>query len=1039
MGGRRAIAVQAGAILLSLLLFPSPACPAPRSIVPETERISDIEARRELARLLSLSESGRAEALDMLTGQLSLSPWDDETRLALVEVLARSGRVAEAETALHNLPAKTLAQPEIQERIGTAWFAAGRMDRAAEHFRRAHEGGRPVLRMLAKALAWSGDSSQARPLLETLAAENPADREIAVLLVRLRLADGDATGARELADRLVGSAPGDPLTLAELADVETALGHAASARLLYAKAVAQAATTADKARLAERQTQAGKTWGAFGKAVVFWRKRADQGDAAARLPLALAYVAAQREAEAEGELRGMLLNAPDSPDGRAARLALARLKVNGEAFAEALEVLHPLLPGNAPGDLPPAQAHEAVALAAQAHWRRGDPQTSLALLATLPAEAEPGLRVRLLRASGRNAEARSVLARARAHHPRDPEISFLALGDEAASRPQLDALTAPDAHSPAELVAWSQLYAAQGWRDAAIHCQRTALAADTDHFPARMALAETLAASRRYPEALTELDALATEFPDSSKVLLTRARVLSWDRRYADAQAAYAELSQADPGDPVPLREAARVHFWAKERPQALDAYALLLSPPVDAALAADLARTADAAGSQRLRGLAQDIAQSAEQGSQYHKYEALLPAGAQSSSLPEPGLDAALVRNLPAYRIQKAASLEARAKNASFDNRFARALPLYDKLLDFEPGNQEARFDQAQAACSLGLCSRERAAYARLLEIDPMHTLAGTALERLDRRTAPSLALRQNIWHEEGRGRLARILRLRTDLGVSATAHDDHRFSLTQHLWEESPRHAKTYEAVGQTLAWQGVFTSTLRGDAAWTNKRYSMAALDNVDTGRIRLEVSLDDVARVGFGYERTEELANEYALRKAILSDTVFADLRMSPSREWDIAAEVRAKSYSDGNTGDMQRLAVGYLVTDFPRQLKAELSGERRNTDRQSQEVYAGADLVDILRPYWTPQEYTAAAFSLEWRHDLADLEFCGAPQHWYALRTTVGTDSENNPSVRLEAQWRYEFAGHWALEAKGLLHRSPKWDADGLWTGLGFGF
>jgi hypothetical protein len=42
-------------------------------------------------------------------------------------------------------------------------------------------------------------------------------------------------------------------------------------------------------------------------------------------------------------------------------------------------------------------------------------------------------------------------------------------------------------------------------------------------------------------------------------------------------------------------------------------------------------------------------------------------------------------------------------------------------------------------------------------------------------------------------------------------------------------------------------------------------------------------------------------------------------------------------------------------------------------------------------------------------------------------------------VRFEAEWKYEFAQRWLLEAKGLVHRSPQWDADGLWLGLDLGF
>ena len=996
--------------------------------MPPAERISDAEARRELARLLSSSEFGRAEALEILQSQLKIAPQDVDARLALAELLARAGRLPEAEETLAALPAKTLALPETQERIGDSYFAAGRMQAASRHFQAAFAGGRPVQRKLAQSLAWGGDIKQARPMLEKLFAESPADREVALLLVRLRLADGDVRRAAELASGLAAATPDNPQALAELADVETALGHAASARSLYEKALALPGGP----DLLPRYAQAMSLWGAFGRGIALQRQQVAAGKTEARLPLAETYRAAQRMDEAEGVLRSLMLEGT-APQ---ARLALARLKLGQEEPGAALEALEPLLAAAPP--LP--ESPKALALAARTQQRLGHLAEALRLLTLLPADQEPVLRGRLLLAAGLKDEASTLLAKAGKAAPRDAEIAFAALGGQTIAPASLDALTAPGAHPPAELTAWAALLAESGQREPALRCLRAALAADPQYFPARMALAETLAADRQYATALAELDALAAAFPDSSKVLLTRARVLSWDKRYAEAQEAYAKLSKADSTDPVPVREAARVHFWAKERDQALVSYASLRTPPVDATLAGKLGTIVDVTKDAQLGDIAANMVVAAAQGSEYRRYERLsLGQEQEFSSESAPAVNRALVDLLPTYRIQKSASLEARAKDLSFNRRFSQSLPVYGELLDFEPGNQEARFDLAQSACALGLCSAERAAYTRLLAIDPINTQTGAALERLERRTSPALSLRQNIWHEAGRGELARMLRLRTDLGLSVPVADDYRLGLTQHRWEESPRGSQSYEALGQTLSFEGVFSPVLRASASWTNKRYTTGRIGNVDTGRARLEFNLDDVARLGLGYERAEELANEFALRKRSLSDNLFADLTLSPARDWEINAEARGKSYSDGNVGDMQKLAVGYAFTDHPRQLKAILSGERRNTDKKSLEVYTGATLTDIRRPYWTPQDYTAAAFTLDWRQDLAKLFFCGAPEHYYGLRATAGTDSENNPSVRFEAEWKLEFAERWALEAKGLIHRSPQWDAEGLWLGLGLGF
>lgn len=1014
-------------------------CRPGESLVPSDRRISDAQAQNELVFLLASNDSSRAEAPALIRSILSQNPQNAEARLFLAELVALEGRVEEGrdeyvEELLAALPVSIRDNGVTQECIGNAYFLAGRMLQAAKYYRQSLDNGRPVLSRLAQSLAWGGKEQQALLLLERLHAQQPDDRKATLLLARLRLEDGDSTGTQELVSELESgldvARSEERALLADVADLEGELGHAGMARALYDRIV----TTENDEFFARRRARAMYLWGAFDSASAFWMPRSKE-DPEACLELGRTFVAAQRRAEAEGAFRRVILHPGDAPQGpkllRQARLDLARLKLEQHTPEATLDVLGPLLAEVTPSVAVSGELREAVLLAASARWQQKRPAEGLHLLDYLGPNAAPVLRAQLLQALGEDDAAKNLLLAAHAATPDDPEIAFLVLGDAVDAPSHLDSLTAPGATSPSCLTAWARLYTAQRRHQAALRCLNAALAADQRYFPARMAKAEALASARRYDECLSDLEGLEREFPDSSQIRLTRARVLSWAKQYPEAQKVYTAMSAASPSNPIPIREAARVYSWAKEEEQAQVTYARLLAPPVDAMLT----EAPWDATTQVQHRVSQERIEIP-----YLEYEALLQQDTSGFSTGDKAaLQDLLTELLPTYWIQKGVWLESQAEQLAFDRRFLRALPVYDELLEFEPDNQEARFDQAQAACSLGVASLARSVYERLLEIDPMHMLAGPALEQMDRRAAPQLTVRHNVWHESGRGRLARILRQRSDLGLTVTFADDYHMTLTQHLWEERPRSAPVSEALGQTLAFYGVFTPSLRGECSWTQKRYSTDGLGTLDTGRAWLEYNFNDWALVGGGWERREELANKYALRQHAASNNLFMDLRVPVNRRWDVAAEVWSKSYDDSNQGDLERVAVGYLVSDHPRQLKVTLSGERRDTVHQSQEQYLDGKIIDIVHPYWTPQDYLAGALELEWRHDLAEEQYCGAPQHWYALRPATGTDSDDNLFSRLEAEWFYEFSRHWSVDAKWLIHRSQQWDADGLWLGLGYRF
>jgi hypothetical protein len=126
-----------------------------------------------------------------------------------------------------------------------------------------------------------------------------------------------------------------------------------------------------------------------------------------------------------------------------------------------------------------------------------------------------------------------------------------------------------------------------------------------------------------------------------------------------------------------------------------------------------------------------------------------------------------------------------------------------------------------------------------------------------------------------------------------------------------------------------------------------------------------------------------------------------------------------------------LSPALAWTDHPRIFKTILMLEYRDTDRAAVFIPGATGLANIVHPYWTPQDYTHAAVTLEWYRDLAKSYFVGSEEHLYDLRATFGTDSESNPALTLEADWRREWRNRWIFRAGLYLNLSREWDAHGM--------
>lgn len=866
-------------------------------------------------------------------------------------------------------------------------------------------------RSIVPAGSWMSDFEARLSLAELLSYKDASQSEAAAQLARL-----------------VAEAPLTHEVRARIADITANVGHSKSARQLYMELIAADSSPELKLRLADQMI----TWGDFYAAERIYRDRLNlvPADREILLKLAGLLTSSERYEEAEGIYRRLLdkdANAVDALTG------LVTVKTQEKDFAAALALLDGRLTGS-------AQLHELTARKgtlllqarryseARAAWQQLVSSKQFGTVALIgigksylgendTKTAQPWFE-KAVAAAPDNVEARFFRDLARAE-------------DENFLRERLMQLKSPRQQSQL-----GGLYAAKGDAEKALACYQVALARDPDFYPARLGRVDSLASLYRYSESIEEYRRLAAEFPGNSRINIGLARVLGWSKAYDDSLSQYGKLILQNPIDPVLRKEMARTAVWAKDMEKASKYYDQLLSPAVDATLAVKLVRLGASDGNKSAEMLAEQVSRNSANGSIYQGYEEVSTAieqGVVTDPSERQKTKNILLELLPEYRIQKGIALEKEAKLFGWNRRFIHALDRYDELTALQPGNEEALFDKGQTECALGLCCDARRTYGHLLAIDPLHNLAGEALKRDRINRSPALEFSQNYWNEEGRGELARISRYKSTLGVNVPVFGCYNLSLAGNAWVEAPKYGgESYTAYGSTIGFSGTINRYLSGSVGWTRKQYELGVLGVKDTALAHLSINLNDHLRWDINYERKDELYNYFGIRQGgVQSDAWSMGLSGNPSRSLSLAGTMGYLRYNDDNNGQFATLSAGYAFTDHPRIFKVIANAEYRDTTNLNSYVYNRRNqMIDITHPYWTPKDYFGESLTFEWYHDLSRLFFCGSQQHFYDMKATVGTDSENNLSARFEAEWHYEFYERWLLSLKGMINRSREWDAIG---------
>ncbi len=1011
------------------------------SIVDPKSQISDFEARYELAKILSRHKRNWKQALKQYIILQREQPNNPKLWFDISHFYTFHQKFSEALPILYSLVyhypldsqllIQTLLNFDLEKKSKKR---LGNVKNQSIISLKDQISDDDAMHELAKILARHEKSlDEALELYLILLEKKPHDPDLVVEASRIYIQQKKYQEALVLLYPTLNDYPENVDLLVEAARAEHGLQHPKQSQVLLLRALAL--TKKPKPILLDYASNL-MLIGSFYQAEKIYREALEAEPDSLDLTLNIAWTlaSAQRYEEAEGIYRKLLLKDPCQTKVLEALVTLKEFERDFDAALDFIEILLLLKP----------QDPSYLLLKANLLYRNESYLEALQVFdlliddSKLSTQAFIGKGI-VYRKLGKCEESNENFQKAYESDPSSIKVQFYAARQDVLSNNFIQQVIEKTSDLK-KLEEWANVYSENGMSSISAFYEAI-LKIDSDYFPARVGLASALSANYRFDEALNIYLSILEDFPENSKILLEVARVHSWAKNYECSIKWYNHLIALNPEDPVPRREKARVAYWAKWIDESLKTYQEVLYPSVDKLLMNALrAFRSDDCNEYPLSNSLEPIFQLAENGSIYKGYEIFSSQFKDISNelnceeLSQ--IESILIDYLPLYRIQKSFYLESYTKALDWQGYSLHALPIYRQLINFSPGNEEALFGYGQDYCNLGLCKCSRRIYEHILHIDPNHNMVRMAWERTLLKEHPLIQANYTYWRERGTGQFSQsqITRQQFDEMVQWSPSCDWNFRFIQREWLEYPFFKeKYYPAEGQSIEVDHIFNAYVKGSASATRKNY-FHRFPSRYTCLATLWFNLYDYANLGIGFERRDEIYNFFTLKQGIQASVYWLTIKAN-SHSWETATTYRHYDYNDANTLDHINLLIAYTFIDDPTLFRIILNANWRNTAHLTKFVIdpTTGDIINVIHPYWTPQNYYMGSVTLHFRYNYAYFIYCEAPQRYLDVKVSAIDDTAQNPSGQLTFEWKHEFMYHLGFQVVGYIQRGRLWNADGFWA------
>lgn len=574
-----------------------------------------------------------------------------------------------------------------------------------------------------------------------------------------------------------------------------------------------------------------------------------------------------------------------------------------------------------------------------------------------------------------------------------------------------------------EMLSWAYLYKENDDPEMSYYLFKKILDEDEDNYYAKKSMADWYISQSDFKEAIVYLDQILKDFPKDYNILIEKARALSWMEDFDESIAIYKELISNN--NSLIIRDIARTYAWNQDLKKAKREYDLLLSPSVDELL---IKKVPELFSKKTILDK-----------KPYYFYEKV-KNDIDKEILKNDDIKNEVLNLYGIYRIQKSTYLEKIAKNYFGNSYFIHAINVYKELIDFEPWNEEAIFDLAQSYCYFGICNESKKIYKNILKKNIYHSLAKEAYNLNVIKSHPSINPKYRFFREQGRGELDRITKNRAIFDINIPIYCKNELSIGGVFWNDRPNFphntqvrnenslAKSYYSYGIKAEWKQILNEYISLKAGVEQKHYIKDFTDRT-SGYFHLFFNIYDYMKLQGMFDQENKIDNYFGLKHGTQFRRILVKTFIPIKNIIDIDGSIRFYYFNDKNKMQYHNLNIDLHIVNNPVLFKLSFLGEYRDTRKQNVYIYDGNDLVDIKYPYWTPDEYWAYRVAIDLIGDFSKIKFCGNEKRYYMLDIKVGNDTENNPTVIVDGLLHYEFYKHWAMEIKGLVHRSTLWNSE----------
>ncbi len=377
----------------------------------------------------------------------------------------------------------------------------------------------------------------------------------------------------------------------------------------------------------------------------------------------------------------------------------------------------------------------------------------------------------------------------------------------------------------------------------------------------------------------------------------------------------------------------------------------------------------------------------------------------------------------------------------AEYDARYLRgwrlhqAIPAYQRLIDMEPSNSASVFDLAQCQSALNRTQCAVETYERLLEADPCHQDAATALWRNQLEMQPKILGGFDYENQIGRQGLANMTWYNFSMSARRPLGDENEF-LEVGYRERILQPTDDRQDFGEIpyVRWQQKYAvdSLAFVEVAVEKYQYGLKTRPTFTAGIDVIRQDDSEIRVSGF-------LKNYYVCGEAVRQDIYTTGIQIDgvwrPRRLWTLSGYYRLANFSDDNWVNWVNLNSAHLIWQGRRQLRGLID---YNFYTFAQQTIFGPDpnsLVGTIHPYWSPSGYSVISAGLELTQWLSCDRFKGANQHFCMVYAGAAVDSNGVPYFLANCRWQRDLSERltWTIDAN--VTRSPDliYDAVGVAT------